>query len=207
VAKRARRTPDSAARPPTFSSAAMPARKALAAALAALLISCGGYVAFAAWRSAAAQTTFSALLQRLDASHVAFVADSGRRDGNDAIIVVVRDVIGGASGNRTPYGVKTGLFWSVPFATAPAGVTMILLVDRIRLDIRSYRPYGDDYQVILHCRLIDVAQQRIFADFTTKGSMPWNRSGLFKVSGLFDGLGSEPWSDVGRQVEVRLARR
>ncbi|MEP7001297.1 MAG: hypothetical protein ABI969_12510 [bacterium] len=120
------------------------------------------------------------------------------------LIVLVRDIT--ASASVAPYHVKTNLAWPVTFADASSHAMLVLLVDRILIDVRSYRPAGEDYQVVLHCRLVAWPEQRALADYSVRGSRPSDRAGLLTVFGLFDRVGSEPWPEAGHRLASRINR-
>jgi hypothetical protein len=159
---------------------------------------------FSAWRSATAQTAFAPLLRRLDAAPVMVTTGESTHKVSAPLVVMVREV--GESDKQIGYRVKTGLNWRVPFARDSSDVKLILLVDRIALDVRSYRPRGDDYRVILHCRLVDLTRRQVVSDFVVRGDTPADRSGLFAGLGWFDRFGSEPWNQVGAHVEASLGQ-
>jgi hypothetical protein len=134
-----------------------------------------------------------------------FTAGESSHEVSAPLVVVVREARESA-GKRIGYRVKTGLHWRVPFARDSSDVKLILLVDRIALDVRSYRPRGDDYRVILHCRLVDLARRHVIADFVVRGDTPADRSGSFAGFGWFDRFGSEPWNQIGAHVEASLGQ-
>ena len=179
-------------------------RAALSVGIAALVLG-GGYFAYTRHRSSVAQATFAPLLRRLDAGTVAMTTPPAL--GTERrVLVAVREAIGGPTGGQTRYHVVTGLGWNVPWARTQSEVGVVLLVDRIGLDIRSYYPRGDDYQIVLHCRLVDPWSGQALSDFVVRGTRPGDRSGWSTFAGLMDRLGSEPWREVGTRVEARLAQ-
>jgi hypothetical protein len=90
--------------------------------------------------------------------------------------------------------VQTGLDWPVAFAANASAATLVLLVDRIYVDVRSYRPVGEDYQVVLHGTLVQWPTQRVLRDFVVRGPPPGDRAGLISAFGLVARTGAEPWA-------------
>jgi hypothetical protein len=164
------------------------------------LVAVSGRVAYEHWTTARANTEFAALLQQANCIGIATRSQGAPLSGVPVgpIVVLVRDITTSAS--VAPYHVKTNLSWPVTFADAASHSLLVLLVDRILVDVRSYRPAGDDYQVVLHCTLVAWAERRTVADFSVRGSRPSDRAGLLTVFGLIDRVGSEPWPEAGRRL-------
>ncbi len=123
-------------------------------------------------------------------------------------MVLVRDITGAAA--IAPYHVKSDLPWSLAFADGPRDARLVLLVDRILLNVRGYhrhghfQPSGEDLQVALHCTLVAWAEHRILVEYSVRGAPPSSRSGLPTVFGLMDRIGSEPWTEAGRRLTAYM---
>jgi hypothetical protein len=128
------------------------------------------------------------------------IVDTAKIHGRVAIFV--REITSKSTNTANLYRLRQGISLAIPAAHTPVQTSLFLLVDRIAVDIRSYRPSGEDYQVVLHCTLVDRETSRILSDFAVRGDVPSNRSGLLSLFG-FDRYGSDPWP----AVQARIARR
>jgi hypothetical protein len=180
-------------------------RLALGGIVATLSV-CLAVVARTAWQRARAATAFASLLHeanRVAAFSSAPPAGAPTHLTPSRLVVLVRDVRN-SSAVRSAYHVQTGLDWPVAFAASASDATLVLLVDRIYLNVRSYRPIGDDYQVVLHGTLVQWPTQRVLRDFVVRGPRPGDRAGLISAFGLFAHTGAEPWAAAGAYSRLLL---
>lgn len=181
------------------------ARAILLMAIATLALVIAARAGYGHWRARHADTAFAALLQQANSQDglARSAASPPSRVPIAPLVVLVRDIT--HSGSIAPYHVKPDLPWPIAFADGPRDGMLGLLVDRILVDVQSYRPSGEDYQVVLHCTLIAWGQHRTLLEYSVRGSEPSDRAGLPRVFGLFDRIGSEPWPEAGARISGRLA--
>ena len=139
-----------------------------------------------------------AIQQPVDAPY-ARVLDAG-------LVVLVRTITG--KQGFAPYSVQANLSWPVAFADGPQDARLVLLVDRILLNVRGYhrhgrfQPSGEDFQVVLHCTLVARAEHRALLEFSVRGDAPSSHAGWPTVFGLVDRVGPEPWPEAGRRLSA-----
>ena len=175
------------------------------AALAVLAINAGSK----AVQSARESRAFAPLLLEangLSASRHRGETSAGTAGPLRALVVLVRD-FQDSSTSHPAYHIQSGLHWRVAFATNATEATAVLLVDRIHLNARSYRPVGEDYQVVLHGTLMQWPTRTVISAFVVRGPRPANRAGWLSVFGLVQRSGAEPWLEAGNLVEAQLAAK
>ena len=114
------------------------------------------------------------------------------------IIVLVREPR--AAGLLSPYQFQEVLALRAPNLGNAAEIAMVLLVDRIEVNVRSYRPVGEDFQTVLHCILLNRRTYVIADEFNVRGTVPHRRDGLLTLFGMWNQHGSEPWQLVNRHL-------
>jgi hypothetical protein len=164
---------------------------------------CVAFVATRAQRLDSIAARIGASLSHLDRADTASRAS---REG-DGLMVLVRNIEGLATATTPAFHMEPWHIHPMRVATTAEATTVALLVDRVLLDVRSYRPVGEDYQVALHCTLVDLTTRRAILDFTTRGPQPGRRDGLLSVFGLLRRRGSEPWPEVSQQVASWYGRK
>jgi hypothetical protein len=170
-------------------------------------VSVAGYFSYVAYRERSVAKAFAPTIALVNnRSFAPDVAVQRNRAQPTSLVVLIRDVNTITAETGSGYVVRQGQSWNVPLAHTSRDATVALLVDKIALTVRSYRPAGDDHQIILHCILVDLSTLRSFSSFTVRGSLPARRDGLLSIFGQVPSHGSEPWPQVRARVKTELAR-
>ena len=172
----------------------------------------GGRAMRGRWRAAEANLAFGALIHEADRLHALGqpVDTPHVLAPSAALVVLVRNITD--SPTFAPYRVQPDLPWPLVFAAGPRDASVVLLVDRMLLNVRGYhrygtfQPSGEDFQVVLHCTLVAWAERRVLLDYSVRGDAPSNRAGLPTVFGLTNRVGPDPWPEAGRRLSSYMKR-